>query len=98
MAEIKRSSLVDDSFESVGKGKTGKKSKKSSGVSADTLKIGMAIIFFIIAGLGIAYSQGVFEPEIKPIVVSPVDEKAAAASQKATDALMKLPTAATGGS
>ncbi len=96
MADHKRSSLVDDSFSSVGASK--KASKSSSGGSNNALKIGLVIVCFIVAGLGIAYSQGVFEAKPKPVVRTEADNKAAAESQKAQDAAKQAPRTTIGGS
>lgn len=96
MADNKRSSLVDDSFSSVGSSK--KSTKSSSGGSNNALKIGLAIVCFIVAGLGIAYSQGVFEPKPKPVVRTEADNKAAQDTQKAQDAAKQVPRTIIGGS
>jgi uncharacterized protein HemX len=95
MADNKRSSLVDDSFNSVG---SAKKTKKSSGGSGKALKLVIIVIGFAVAGLGIAYTQGVFEAPPKPVVRTAEDQKTADDFQKASENLRKSPAATSGGS
>ncbi len=98
MAEHNRSSLVDDSFASVGSGKKSKKSSGSGGNSGMGLKIGLIVVCFIGAALGFAYSQGMFEAPPKPVVRTETDNNAAAESQKIQDAVKTKPNIQTGGS
>lgn len=100
MAEMKRSSLVDDSFDSAAPGKKAKKS--SSGSSGNTIKLVLVFVCLGIAAVLLAFQFNLlpnpFEEKIKPVVRSAEDDKAAAESQRINEATKKAPNTPVGGS
>lgn len=100
MAEHNRSSLVDDSFNSVGASK--KAGKSSSGGSGNTLKIVLVIACLGIASVLIAFQLGYipnpFEEKPKPTVRTQEDNKAVQDYQKQIESSKAKPNVVQGGS
>jgi hypothetical protein len=100
MAENKRTSLVDDSYQSVGAKKA--PGKSSSGGSGATVKIALAIGCMVIAGILIAFQMGFipnpFEEKIKPTVRTQEESKAVQDYQKQVETNKTKPNVQSGGS